>query len=141
MFIFVFSQFLRNFEYMFLLLALCVFASCILLSLEISGASLVAQTVKLLFCNAGDQGLIPELERCPGEWLPTPTFSCGQFLGPRSLVGYSPWVAKSQTRLCDCPFHFISETHIEYYYIFLLRWPSYYCEVFLFISTNLSFFF
>ena len=92
------------------LLVLCVFASCILLSLEISGASLVPQMVKLLFCNAGDQGLIPELERCPGEGNGYAfQHSC---MGNSLDQGYSPWVAKRQTRLCNCHFHFISETHI-----------------------------
>ena len=31
------------------------------------------------------------------EWLPTPVFLPGASHGQRSLVGYSPWVAKSQT--------------------------------------------
>ena len=38
-------------------------------------------------CNAGDLGSIPGL----GRWLPTPVFSPGEFHGPRSLAGYSPW--------------------------------------------------
>ena len=43
-------------------------------------------------CNAGDQGLIPGLGRCPGEreWRPTAVFLLGEFHGQRSLVGYSP---------------------------------------------------
>ena len=28
------------------------------------------------------------------EWLPTPVFLPGKFLGQRSLVGYSPWGRK-----------------------------------------------
>ena len=47
--------------------------------------------------NAGDLGWIPGLGRCLGEenWLPTPVFLPGEFLGQRSLVGYSPWVCKA----------------------------------------------
>ena len=43
-------------------------------------------------CKAGDLGLIPGLERCPGEgngWLTTPVFLPGEFHGQRSLEGYS----------------------------------------------------
>ena len=32
-------------------------------------------------------------------WLPTPVFLPGESHGERSLVGYSPWVAKGQTGL------------------------------------------
>ena len=41
-------------------------------------------------------GLIPELERSPGEgeWLPTPVFLPEEFHGQRSLVGYCPWGCK-----------------------------------------------
>ena len=35
------------------------------------------------------------------EWQPTPAFLPGKSHGQRSLAGYSPWVAKSQTRLRD----------------------------------------
>ena len=35
------------------------------------------------------------------EWLLTPVFLPGEFYGERSLVGYSPWVSKSRTRLSD----------------------------------------
>ena len=35
------------------------------------------------------------------EWQPTPVFLPGEFHGQRSLVGYSPWRCKSQTRLSD----------------------------------------
>ena len=38
-------------------------------------------------CNAGDLGSIPGL----GRWLHTPVFLPGEFHGPRSLAGYSPW--------------------------------------------------
>ena len=40
--------------------------------------------------NAGDTGLIPGLERSPGEGRPTPVFLPGESHGQRSLVGYSP---------------------------------------------------
>ena len=33
------------------------------------------------------------------KWQPTPVFLSGKSHGQRSLVGYSPWVAKSQTWL------------------------------------------
>ena len=33
------------------------------------------------------------------EWQPTPVFLPGKSHGQRSLVGYSPWGAKSRTRL------------------------------------------
>ena len=41
-------------------------------------------------------GLIPELERSPGEgeWLPAPVFLPEEFHGQRSLVGYCPWGCK-----------------------------------------------
>ena len=32
-------------------------------------------------------------------WQPTPVFLPGESQGQRRLEGYSPWVAKSQTRL------------------------------------------
>ena len=33
------------------------------------------------------------------RWQPTPIFLPGEFHGQRSLMGYSPWVSKNQTRL------------------------------------------
>ena len=50
-------------------------------------------------CSAGDPGSVPQSGRSLGgrEWLPTPVFLPGEFHEQRSLVGYSPWVAKSQT--------------------------------------------
>ena len=41
------------------------------------------------------------------KWQPIPVFLPGEFHGRRSLVGYSPWVAKSWTQLSD--FTFTSE--------------------------------
>ena len=57
-------------------------------------------------CNAGDPGSTPESERSPyrREWQPTLVFLPGEFHGQRSLVGYSPWIAKSRTQLNDCDF-------------------------------------
>ena len=54
-------------------------------------------------CNAGDPGLIPGLGRSPGEGngKSTPASLPGKSHGQRSLMGYSPWVAKSQTQLKD----------------------------------------
>ena len=47
-------------------------------------------------CNAGDLDLIPGLGRFPWrrEWQPTAVFLPGEFCGPRSLAGYSPWGCK-----------------------------------------------
>ena len=40
------------------------------------------------------------------QWQPTPVFLPGESQGWGSLVGCSPWVAKSQTRLSDFTFTF-----------------------------------
>ena len=40
------------------------------------------------------------------QWHPTPVLLPGKSHGWRSLVGYSPWVAKSRTRLSDFTFTF-----------------------------------
>ena len=47
-------------------------------------------------CNAGDLGLIPGLEGCPGRGHRNPLkFSCLENPhGQRSLVSYSSWVCK-----------------------------------------------
>jgi len=53
-------------------------------------------------CSAGDLGSILGLERYPGKGNSNPLqYSCleNTIDRERSLVGYSPWVAKSQTRL------------------------------------------
>ena len=55
-------------------------------------------------CNADDPGLIPELERSPGEGngQPTPVFLPGESYGQRSLAGYTVHgVAKSRTQLSN----------------------------------------
>ena len=52
---------------------------------------------KVFFCNMGDLGSIPGSGRSPGEGNGNPLwYSC--------LVGYSPWVTKSWTRLSDFTF-------------------------------------
>ena len=58
-------------------------------------ASLVAQMVKSL-CNVGDLGLIPGLERSPGEGNGNRLqYSCLENPhGQSSLVGYNPWSCK-----------------------------------------------
>ena len=63
----------------------------------------MALVVKNPPANAGDRrcrfnpwdGKIPWRR----AWQPTPVFLTGEFHGQRSLVGYSSWVAKSQTWL------------------------------------------
>ena len=59
--------------------------------------------VKNLPANAGDlrdTGSIP-VRKIPWrrKWQPASVFLPGEFHGQRSLVGYSPGVAKSQTEL------------------------------------------
>ena len=51
------------------------------------------------------------------EWLkqlPTPVFLPGESHGWRSLVGYSPWVAKSRTRLSDFTFTFTKAVGMKF---------------------------
>ena len=59
-------------------------------------------------CNVGDLGSIPGSGRSPGEGNGTPVFLPGESHGQRSLVGYSPQVAKSWTQLRDFSFTFNS---------------------------------
>ena len=64
-------------------------------------ASLVALLVKESACNAGNLGLIPGLERSPGEGNSYPL----QYSGSENSMDYTVnRVAKSQTRLSD--FHY-----------------------------------
>ena len=49
-------------------------------------------------CSAGDLGWEDPLEE---GMQPTPVFLPGEFHGQRNLVGYSPRIAKSWTRLSD----------------------------------------
>ena len=68
--------------------------------LQYSWASLEAQTVKKkLTCSVEDLGSIPGWGGCPGGGNGNPLqYSCLENPhGHRSLVGYSPWVCKSQT--------------------------------------------
>ena len=52
--------------------------------------------------NAGDPDSIPESGRSPGEGNHNPLqYSCPKNHGQRSLVGYSPWGHKRQTRLSN----------------------------------------
>ena len=46
--------------------------------------------------NAGDLGSIPGLGKSSGEGngYPTPVFLPGEFHGPKSPMGYSPWSYK-----------------------------------------------
>ena len=50
-------------------------------------------------CSVGDPGLIPGLGRSPGKGngYQFQPFLLGESHGQKSLAGYSPWVAKSQT--------------------------------------------
>ena len=66
------------------------------------GASQVAQLVKKLPATH-EMVFDPWVGKSPWrrEWQPTPVFLPGEFHGQRSLVGYSPGVAKSQTQLSD----------------------------------------
>ena len=54
-------------------------------------------------CNVGDPGSISVLGRAPKrrKCQPTPVFLPGESNGQRSLLGYSPWDHKSQTRLSN----------------------------------------
>ena len=73
-------------------------------------ASNVALVVKNSPPSAGDirdTGSIPVSGRSPGvrKWQPTPVFMPGESHRQRSLVGYHPWVAKSQTGLKQLSTH------------------------------------
>ena len=63
-------------------------------------ASLMAQMVKNLPSNAGDQGLIPGWKRSSGEGNAAhSSILAGEVYGQRSLMGYSHGVAKSRTQI------------------------------------------
>ena len=58
-------------------------------------ASLMAQVVKNLPANAGDQAAIPGLGRSPRDGNGNPLqYSCPENPMDRSLAGYSPWGCK-----------------------------------------------
>ena len=40
------------------------------------------------------------------KWQPTPVFLPGEFHGPRSLIGYSPWGRKESDTTEQLNFHF-----------------------------------
>ena len=65
--------------------------------------------VKNPLANAGDirDGFDPWVEKIPWRraWQPTLVFLPGESYGQRSLVGYSPQVAKSQTQLRQLSTH------------------------------------
>ena len=65
-------------------------------------ASLVAQRLSVCL-QCGRSGFDPWVRKIPWrrKWQPTPVFLPGESHGWRSLVGYSPWVAKSQTQLSN----------------------------------------
>ena len=61
-------------------------------------------------CNVGDLGLIPVLERSPGEGKGYPL----QYSGLEDPMDCkSPWVAKSWTQLSDFDFHFDMSSHLR----------------------------
>ena len=63
----------------------------------IPGLFLVHHSGKESAGCVGDLGSMSGLGRSPGrEWLATPVFLPGKSHGQWRLVGYSPWVAKSQ---------------------------------------------
>ena len=51
--------------------------------------------------NGKDMGWIPGVGRSPGGGNDNPLQYSGASRGQRSLLGYSPWVAKSQTQLSN----------------------------------------
>ena len=56
----------------------------------------------------------PRVRKIPWsrKWQPVPVFLPGKFHGQRSLVGYSPWVTKSQTQLSKSAWaHVRAHTH------------------------------
>ena len=66
--------------------------------------SLVAQMVKRLPTMQETCNLWVRKISWRRKWQPTPVFLSGKSHGRRNLVGYSPWVAKSRTRLSDFTF-------------------------------------
>ena len=66
------------------------------------------QNVLYLPANIRDMGFIPGLGRSTGggKWQPTPIFLPENFLGQRSLTGYSPWGHKESDMTERLHFHF-----------------------------------
>ena len=77
---------------------------------------------RLYFClQCGRPGFDPWVRKIPWrrKWQPTPVFLPGESHGRRSLMGYSPRVTKSRTRLSDFThFHSLS------LYLFCLRFSE-----------------
>ena len=75
--------------------------------------------------NAGDMSdLWVRKIPCSRKWQPTPAFLSGKLQGQGSLASYSPWVAKSGTRLsmhCLAHHHYTSRLHMHSYSAFLLH--------------------
>ena len=63
-----------------------------------------------------DTSLIPESGRFPGRGhgKPIPVFMTGESHGQRSLAGYSPLVAKSQTRLKQLSMHKLTHAGLSF---------------------------
>ena len=85
------------------------------------GASQVELVVIKLSANASKHkryGFIPCIGKIPSrrKWQSTPVFLPGKSHELRSLVGYSPWVANSQTQLFYQSLEIISD------------WMQYLCE-------------
>ena len=78
------------------------------LSTPDSGGSEVKASAR----NVGDLGSDPWVGKIPWrkKWQPTLVFLPGESHGRRSLVGYSPGVTKSQTRLSDFTFTFTPDS-------------------------------
>ena len=64
--------------------------------------------VKSICLQCGRPGFDPWVGKIPWrrKWQPTPVFLPGESHGWRSLVGYSPQVAKNQTQLSNFTFTF-----------------------------------
>jgi len=67
---------------------------------------LVAQMVKNLPTMWETCVLSVDWEDPLEKGIPTAVFLPGEFHGQKSLVGYNPWVAKSQTRVSNYTLHF-----------------------------------
>jgi len=87
------------FEICFIFLS--TFPSFLFLMRAVGGASGKKKTCLRSAGDTGDTCLITGLRRFPWrrKWQPTPIFLPGESHGHRSLVGYSPGVKKSETRL------------------------------------------
>ena len=82
---------------------------------------------KIIANEAADKGLISKIYKQPlqlnarrRQWHPTPVLMPGKSHGRRSVVGYSPWVAKGQTQLSDFTFFHLSKPLHLFWTLFLL---------------------